>query len=79
MELNKEAQAITGGALKTEVVKRPRTRRKTEDSSRLSVADRENIIKLSTQGWTKDELAKNFNVSIGEIELILELGPRVDK
>jgi chromosome segregation ATPase len=36
--------------------------------------DRDNIIKLSRQGWTVDEIAKSMGISKGEVELILELG-----
>ena len=36
------------------------------------VRDRENIIKLRRRGWTVEEIAKTYETSIGEIELILE-------
>jgi chromosome segregation ATPase len=38
--------------------------------------DRDNIIKLRRQGWTVDEIAKSMGVSKGEVELILEIGPK---
>ena len=38
--------------------------------------DRENIISLKRQGWTIDEIAKAMKISKGEVELILELGPK---
>ncbi|MDR1240118.1 MAG: hypothetical protein LBK27_08380 [Treponema sp.] len=34
--------------------------------------DRDNIIKLHRQGWKKEEIAKTLDISIGEVELILE-------
>jgi chromosome segregation ATPase len=38
--------------------------------------DRENIIKLKRQGWSIDEIARSMKISKGEVELILELGPK---
>ena len=38
--------------------------------------DRENIISLKRQGWKIDEIAKAMKISKGEVELILELGPK---
>ena len=38
--------------------------------------DRENIISLKRKGWTIDEIARTMNLSRGEVELILELGPK---
>ena len=45
------------------------------------VRDRENIIKLRRRGWTVEDIAKTYDISIGEVELILEFekldeGPR---
>ena len=34
---------------------------------------RENVIKLAHQGWKVDEIARVFQLSRGEVELILEL------
>jgi chromosome segregation ATPase len=36
--------------------------------------DRDNIIKLRRQGWTVEQLAEAYKISMGEVELILELG-----
>ena len=38
--------------------------------------DRENIIRLKRQGWSIDEIARSMKISKGEVELILELGPK---
>jgi len=38
------------------------------------IRSRENIIKLHKQGFKIEEIAKLHNMSIGEVELILELG-----
>jgi predicted RNase H-like nuclease (RuvC/YqgF family) len=38
--------------------------------------DRDNIRKLRQQGWTIDEIAKSMSISKGEVELILEIGPK---
>ncbi|MDR2608594.1 MAG: hypothetical protein LBC57_09405 [Treponema sp.] len=46
-----------------------------ESQGSLPPRDRENIHKLHQQGWTIEELAANYKVSRGEIELILEMGP----
>jgi DNA invertase Pin-like site-specific DNA recombinase len=37
---------------------------------------KENIITLFKQGWTKEEIAKTHKISLGEVELILEMTPR---
>jgi chromosome segregation ATPase len=38
--------------------------------------DRDNVIRLKGQGWTVEEISKAMNFSIGEVELILEIGSR---
>jgi chromosome segregation ATPase len=38
--------------------------------------DRENIIRLKRAGWTIEEIARSMKISKGEVELILELGPK---
>ncbi|NNM67759.1 MAG: hypothetical protein HKM06_07105 [Spirochaetales bacterium] len=37
---------------------------------------RQTVVKLARQGWGKEEIAKATKLSLGEVELILELGPR---
>lgn len=37
---------------------------------------RQTVIKLARQGWGKEEISRATKLSLGEVELILELGPR---
>jgi chromosome segregation ATPase len=37
---------------------------------------RQTVIKLARQGWGKEEISRATKLSMGEVELILELGPR---
>jgi DNA-binding NarL/FixJ family response regulator len=37
---------------------------------------RENAIRLKNQGWKNEEIAKTLGMSIGELELILEIDSR---
>lgn len=37
---------------------------------------RQSVVKLAHQGWSKEEIARATKLSLGEVELILELGPR---
>jgi chromosome segregation ATPase len=46
------------------------------DKGAPSTGMRENVIKLARQGWTAKEIAANLKLSVGEVELILELAPR---
>jgi orotate phosphoribosyltransferase-like protein len=34
------------------------------------------VIRLKNQGWTVEEIADSMNMSIGAVELILEIGSR---
>jgi hypothetical protein len=38
---------------------------------------RENVIKLKQQGWKVEEIAPVVKLSVGEVELILEMGSKV--
>ncbi|MDR1178230.1 MAG: hypothetical protein LBK64_05335 [Spirochaetaceae bacterium] len=38
-----------------------------------TIADRENVVRLAHQGWKREEIARALNLSLGEVELILEL------
>jgi chromosome segregation ATPase len=38
---------------------------------------RETVIKLKQQSWTVDEIARTVKLSVGEVELILEMGSKV--
>jgi hypothetical protein len=37
---------------------------------------RETVVKLSQQGWAPVEIARVTSISLGEVELILELAPQ---
>ncbi|KAL0266204.1 UNVERIFIED_CONTAM: hypothetical protein PYX00_011922 [Menopon gallinae] len=52
-----------------------------KDDSRLVRKDqipnesvRQNVLKLARQGWSKEEIARATKISLGEVELIMELG-----
>jgi chromosome segregation ATPase len=49
---------------------------KASDQGAPPPRDRENIIKLKRQGWSVGEIARTMNISISEVELVLELGPK---
>jgi chromosome segregation ATPase len=38
---------------------------------------RENVIRLKQQGWKVEEIARTLKISVGEVELILEMGSQV--
>jgi hypothetical protein len=38
--------------------------------------DQDNIRRLKRQGWTIDDISRAFEISKGEVELILQLGPK---
>ena len=37
---------------------------------------RQTVLKLARQGWGKEEISRATKLSLGEVELILELGTR---
>ena len=43
-------------------------------NARLSPKDKEVIISLKRQGWTVDEIAKRLKRSVGEVEMVIEMG-----
>ena len=43
-------------------------------SDRMTPQDRETIVQLKRTGWTVDEIARRMKRSVGEIELVLEMG-----
>jgi chromosome segregation ATPase len=47
-----------------------------DDKGAVSPRDRDNVIRLKNQGWTVEEIADSMNMSIGAVELILEIGSR---
>lgn len=42
------------------------------EKGNISVSTRENVLKLSRQGWKPDEIANALKLSLGEVQLILE-------
>ncbi|MFI3257646.1 MAG: hypothetical protein R3Y36_05050, partial [Spirochaetales bacterium] len=42
------------------------------DAGAPPIAVRENVIKLAHQGWKKEQIAASLNLTIGEVELILD-------
>jgi chromosome segregation ATPase len=72
-ELDKEIQdkiKLLGMALKRESVKGVR------DKGAPPILTRENVIKLARQGWTVNQISEAYNLSKGEVELILEIGSK---
>jgi DNA repair exonuclease SbcCD ATPase subunit len=51
-------------------------KRRFKERGAPSIATRENVVKLKQRGWTKEEIARNMNISVGEVELILEIGSK---
>jgi len=43
----------------------------------LSLEDRENIIRLHREGWSKNQIANALKIGAGEVELVIEMGERV--
>ncbi|MDR1307764.1 MAG: hypothetical protein LBK74_09350 [Treponema sp.] len=39
-----------------------------------AIADRENVKRLRRQGWEAEEIARALKISVGEVELILDMG-----
>lgn len=73
-ELAKEAQEqvkIFGDIMKSETeAGRPR------EKGAPPVQTRDTVTKLARQGWTVEQISRATKLSRGEVELILELGPR---
>jgi DNA-binding NarL/FixJ family response regulator len=40
---------------------------------------RDNVLRLKGQGWPNENIANTLNLSISEVELVLELASRMDK
>ena len=49
---------------------------KDKDEGSAPINQKANVIKLKREGWTVEEIARSLNISRGEVELIIELGPR---
>jgi DNA repair exonuclease SbcCD ATPase subunit len=41
------------------------------------IGTRETVIKLKQQGWAAEEIARTVKLSVGEVELILEMGSKI--
>ncbi|GHV73474.1 hypothetical protein AGMMS49940_07760 [Spirochaetia bacterium] len=41
------------------------------------INQRESVIKLKQQGWAVDQIARTLKISVGEVELILEMGSKI--
>jgi DNA repair exonuclease SbcCD ATPase subunit len=75
-ELNREAQKqvkLMGALLKEEGGK-GKTPVSEREKNTTSSAVRENVIRLARQGWSNQEIAKVMKISVGQVELILEIG-----
>ncbi|MDR0449650.1 MAG: hypothetical protein LBH26_00110, partial [Treponema sp.] len=73
-ELNKEIQdkfKLMEAILKDNSASPP-----SRDRGAPSISARETVVKLARQGWTAKEIANNLKISVGEVELILEIAPR---
>ena len=51
--------------------------RRTKEPGAPPIGVRENVIKLKQQGWKVEEIAPIVKLSVGEVELILEMGSKV--
>ena len=47
------------------------------ESGSPSLGAKENVLKLSRQGWKNNEIAKALNLSLGEVDLILEYADKI--
>ncbi|MDR3138831.1 MAG: hypothetical protein LBT95_04055 [Treponema sp.] len=78
-ELNKDAQEqvkLMGDLLKN-VSAKGGAKEIPNERGTLYISDRDNVVKLARQGWTVDEIAKTMKISRSEVELILEMGPKI--
>jgi chromosome segregation ATPase len=57
-----------------EAVLRDESKKSRSSKGAPAIAVRENVVRLRRQGWGAEEIARNLNISRGEVELILELG-----
>jgi DNA repair exonuclease SbcCD ATPase subunit len=53
------------------------TERRLKEPGAPPIGVRENVIKLKQQGWKVEEIAPIVKLSVGEVELILEMGSKV--
>ena len=72
-EISKESQAqlkLMSDLFKSELPER-------NENGGPSVSVQENVLKLSRQGWKSAEIAKALNLSLGEVDLILEYSDKI--
>jgi DNA repair exonuclease SbcCD ATPase subunit len=75
-ELNRQAQTQVK-AIDSLVVKGKKSRKTAEtDDGTLSEQKKRDIVILAEQGWTVEQIAKAEKVSIGVVQLVLEMAPR---
>jgi DNA repair exonuclease SbcCD ATPase subunit len=70
-ELHREVQ----GELKLiEAVLKEESKKSKTGKGAPAIADRENVKRLRRQGWDAEEIARALKMSVGEVELILDMG-----
>ncbi len=72
-EISKDSQAqlkLMADLFKSEAPER-------NENGGPSVSVQENVLKLSRQGWKNTEIAKALNLSLGEVDLILEYSDKI--
>jgi chromosome segregation ATPase len=74
-ELNRDAQTQMK-AIDTIIKSKKSGADAIPDEGALTPKLKENVIALGRQGWTDDKIAKAMKISLGEVELILEMAPR---
>jgi DNA-binding NarL/FixJ family response regulator len=74
-ELDKDIQdrvKLLGAILKDEDGKSPAS----QEKGAPPIGTRDNVIKLTRQGWKVNEIARTLKISKSEVELIQEIGPK---
>jgi chromosome segregation ATPase len=74
-ELDNSAKAYNKIA-KTLIDKESEKASRADSKSAPPPQDRDNVLRLKRQGWKTDDIANALHMSIGEVELILEIGSR---
>jgi DNA-binding NarL/FixJ family response regulator len=70
-ELHRDVQ----GELKlVEAVLKDESKKPKTGKGAPAIADRENVKRLRRQGWEAEEIARALKISVGEVELILDMG-----
>jgi len=74
-ELNRQAQ-VQAKAIDSLVKGKKSTSNVDLGEGVPSQQKKENVVILARQGWPKDKIAKALKISLGEVELILEMAPK---